>query len=141
MTHEFYERHGGKTIILAQFIPILRTFAPVVAGVGEMGYRQFATYNVIGAIAWVGSMITAGYLLGNAIPNIESRIHYVVAVGDLHLAAAARHRVTESAARGTRSRPPAQSCRELHRHSDPTGDPIVPVPSRSEGPPSHTRDR
>ena len=56
MTHEYYEKHGGKTIILAQFIPILRTFAPVVAGVGEMGYRQFATYNVVGAILWVGSM-------------------------------------------------------------------------------------
>ena len=79
MTHEYYEKHGGKTIILAQFIPILRTFAPVVAGVGEMGYRQFATYNVVGAILWVGSMLTAGYMLGNAIPNIESRIHYVVA--------------------------------------------------------------
>ena len=80
MTHEYYEKHGGKTIILAQFIPILRTFAPVVAGVGEMGYRQFATYNIVGAILWVGSMLTAGYMLGNAIPNIESRIHYVVAV-------------------------------------------------------------
>ena len=80
MTHEYYEKHGGKTIILAQFIPILRTFAPVVAGVGEMGYRQFATYNVVGAILWVGSMVTAGYMLGNAIPNIESRILYVVAV-------------------------------------------------------------
>jgi membrane-associated protein len=80
MTHEYYEKHGGKTIILAQFIPILRTFAPVVAGVGEMGYRQFATYNVVGAILWVGSMVTAGYMLGNAIPDIESRIHYVVAV-------------------------------------------------------------
>ena len=80
MTREYYEKHGGKTIITAQFIPILRTFAPVVAGVGEMGYRQFATYNVVGAILWVGSMLTAGYMLGNAIPNIESRIHYVVAV-------------------------------------------------------------
>ena len=80
MTHEYYERHGGKTIILAQFIPILRTFAPVVAGVGEMGYRQFATYNIVGAILWVGGMTTAGYALGNAIPNIESRIHYVIAV-------------------------------------------------------------
>ncbi len=80
MTHDYYVKHGGKTIVIAQFIPILRTFAPVVAGVGEMGYRQFATYNVVGAILWVGSMLTAGYMLGNAIPNIESRIHYVVAV-------------------------------------------------------------
>jgi membrane-associated protein len=80
MTHEYYEKHGGKTIVLAQFIPILRTFAPVVAGVAKMGYRQFATYNVVGAILWIGSMTTAGYLLGNAIPDIESRIHYVVAI-------------------------------------------------------------
>src|SRR5262245_43622103 len=80
MTHDYYVKHGGKTIVLAQFIPILRTFAPVVAGVGQMGYRQFATYNIFGAIMWVGSMTTAGYLLGNAIPNIEKRIHYLVAV-------------------------------------------------------------
>jgi membrane-associated protein len=80
MTHDYYVRHGGKTIVIAQFIPILRTFAPVVAGVAEMGYRQFATYNVVGAILWVGSMTTAGYLLGNLVPNIEQRIHYVVAV-------------------------------------------------------------
>jgi len=80
ITHDYYVRHGGKTIVLAQFIPILRTFAPVVAGVAQMGYRQFATYNVVGAILWVGSMTTAGYTLGNLVPNIEQRIHYVVAV-------------------------------------------------------------
>jgi membrane-associated protein len=80
MTHDYYEKHGGITIILAQFIPILRTFAPVVAGVGEMGYTRFATYNVVGAIAWVASMTLGGYALGNIVPNIEQRIHYVVAV-------------------------------------------------------------
>jgi membrane-associated protein len=80
MTHQYYERHGGKTIVLAQFIPILRTFAPVVAGVGDMGYRRFATYNVAGAILWITSMTLAGYTLGSFIPNIESRIHIVVAV-------------------------------------------------------------
>jgi membrane-associated protein len=80
MTHDYYVRHGGKTIVLAQFIPILRTFAPVVAGVGQMGYVKFATYNVVGAILWVGSMTTAGYMLGNLVPNIENRIHIVVAV-------------------------------------------------------------
>jgi membrane-associated protein len=80
MTHDYYVRHGGKTIVIAQFIPILRTFAPVVAGVAQMGYPQFATYNVVGAILWVGSMTTAGYMLGNLVPNIESRIHIVVAV-------------------------------------------------------------
>jgi membrane-associated protein len=80
MTHDYYERHGGKTVVLAQFIPILRTFAPVVAGVGAMGYRRFATYNVFGAMLWITSMTLAGYLLGNLVPNIEQRIHYVVAV-------------------------------------------------------------
>lgn len=80
ITHEYYERHGGKTIVLAQFIPILRTFAPVVAGVAEMRYRDFATYNLLGAVLWIGSMTMAGFTLGNLIPNIESRIHIVVAV-------------------------------------------------------------
>lgn len=80
MTHDYYVRHGGKTIVIAQFIPILRTFAPVVAGVAQMGYPQFATYNVVGAILWVGSMTTAGYMLGNLVPNIESRIHIIVAI-------------------------------------------------------------
>ena len=80
MTHDYYARHGGKTIIIAQFAPILRTFAPVVAGVAEMGYRRFASYNVVGAIAWIASMTLGGYLLGNLIPNIDKRIDLVVMV-------------------------------------------------------------
>jgi membrane-associated protein len=79
-THEFYERHGGKTIILAQFMPIVRTFAPVVAGAAEMTYRRFATFNVVGAIFWITSMCLTGYFLGRVIPGIEKRIHIVVAV-------------------------------------------------------------
>lgn len=79
ITREYYERHGGKTIVIARFAPILRTFAPVVAGVGQMGYRKFATYNVVGAIAWIMSMTVIGYSLGNLVPNIESRIHLVIA--------------------------------------------------------------
>ncbi|MBI4867034.1 MAG: VTT domain-containing protein [Candidatus Wallbacteria bacterium] len=78
-THEFYERHGGKTIILARFIPIIRTFAPVVAGVGTMGYARFATYNIVGGVAWVASMTLGGFFLGKLDPNIGSHIHYVVA--------------------------------------------------------------
>jgi len=80
MTHEYYERHGGKTIIIAQFAPILRTFAPVVAGVAEMGYRRFASYNVVGAILWIASMTLTGYLLGNIIPGIDKRIDVLVMV-------------------------------------------------------------
>ena len=79
-THEFYERHGGKTIIIAQFIPIVRTFAPVVAGAAEMTYRRFAAFNLIGAVLWINSMTLTGYFLGRAIPGIEERIHIVVAV-------------------------------------------------------------
>jgi len=80
ITREYYEQHGGKTIVIARFIPILRTFAPMVAGIAAMGYRRFAAYNVVGGILWITSMTLAGYLLGNLVPDIESRIHYVVAV-------------------------------------------------------------
>jgi membrane-associated protein len=79
-TREFYERHGGKTIVLARFIPIIRTFAPVVAGVGQMEYRKFLAYNVLGGIGWVVSMTWAGYLLGQVIPDIGRYIHIVIAV-------------------------------------------------------------
>jgi membrane-associated protein len=79
-TREFYERHGGKTIVLARFIPIIRTFAPVVAGVGQMDYRRFLAYNVFGGIGWVASMTWAGYLLGQAIPDIGRYIHVVIVI-------------------------------------------------------------
>jgi membrane-associated protein len=79
-THEFYERHGGKTIVIARFVPIIRTFAPVVAGAAEMTYRQFAVYNVLGGIGWVLSMTLTGYFLGRAVPDIDKNIHIVVAV-------------------------------------------------------------
>jgi membrane-associated protein len=79
-THEFYEKHGGKTIIIARFMPIVRTFAPVVAGAAEMTYRNFAIYNVVGALLWVLSMTLTGYFLGAVVPDIEKQIHKVVAV-------------------------------------------------------------
>jgi membrane-associated protein len=80
ITHEFYEKHGGKTIVIARFMPIVRTFAPVVAGVAAMGYRHFAVFNVLGGILWVASMTLGGYFLGRAVPNIEENIHYIVAI-------------------------------------------------------------
>jgi membrane-associated protein len=77
---EFYDRYGGFTIFIARFMPIIRTFAPVVAGVGAMEYRRFIVYNVFGGIFWVLTTTLAGFFLGRAIPNIQERIHIVIAI-------------------------------------------------------------
>jgi membrane-associated protein len=77
---EFYDRYGGFTIVIARFIPIIRTFAPVVAGVGAMSYKRFLAYNVFGGIFWVMSTTLAGYFLGTMIPNIEERIHLIIVI-------------------------------------------------------------
>lgn len=74
---EFYEKHGGKTIILARFLPIIRTFAPLVAGVGNMHYKRFLSFNVIGATIWGGGVILLGHWLGSKIPNID---HYLLPI-------------------------------------------------------------
>ena len=79
-TQHFYEKYGPKTIVIARFVPIIRTFAPVLAGVGMMRYRRFLTYNVLGGIGWVVSMSWAGYLLGHAVPNISKHMHVLVIV-------------------------------------------------------------
>jgi len=76
-TREFYERHGGKTIILARFIPIIRTFAPFVAGIGRMKYRTFLFYNVLGGFIWVTSLTFAGYFLG-VLPIVKNNFEYAV---------------------------------------------------------------
>lgn len=79
-THEFFERHGGKTIILARFVPVVRTFAPFVAGVSDMTFGRFQLYNVTGALAWVVSLCVAGYLFGN-IPIIRDNLTAIVLFG------------------------------------------------------------
>ena len=76
--HEFYERHGGKTIIIARFMPIIRTFAPVVAGMGEMQYSRFLAYNVVGGVAWVWSMLFIGLFLGRTFPGVAKHVELVI---------------------------------------------------------------
>ncbi|MGD0962427.1 MAG: VTT domain-containing protein [Candidatus Acidiferrales bacterium] len=78
--HEFYETYGGKTIIMARFVPIIRTFCPPVAGAARMSYTRYLVYDIIGGFAWVWGMTLLGYTLGRTVPNIDKRIHYVIAV-------------------------------------------------------------
>lgn len=76
-THEFYERHGGKTIIIARFVPIVRTYVPFVAGVGEMPYLRYLAYCLVGASLWVGSLCLAGYFFGN-VPVVKNNLTAVI---------------------------------------------------------------
>jgi len=76
-THEFYERHGGKTLIIARFVPLVRTFAPFVAGVGSMSYARFLAYSVAAALLWVLSLVYAGYFFGN-VPWVRSNLTIVI---------------------------------------------------------------
>ncbi len=79
-TQKFYEKHGPKTIILARFVPIVRTFAPTIAGAGRMDYRKFLIYNILGGIGWVLSMTFLGFFLARSIPDIEKKVHWVILV-------------------------------------------------------------
>jgi len=78
--HQFYEKHGGKTLVIARFMPIVRTFVPVVAGLGRMPFRAYTAYNVLGAVLWIWSMLFFGYFLGRYIPGIENHITKVILV-------------------------------------------------------------
>lgn len=77
-TKAFYEKYGGKTIVIARFVPIIRTFAPVIAGVGQMRYRQFLSFNVFGGLGWVISMCMAGFFMGK-IPGVDKYLHLIIA--------------------------------------------------------------
>ena len=78
--HEFYEKYGGRAVIFARFVPIIRTFCPPVAGAAHMPYARYLLFDIFGGIFWVGAMILGGYFLGRSVPNIGQRIHYVIAV-------------------------------------------------------------
>jgi membrane-associated protein len=78
--HDFYEKYGGRAVILARFVPIVRTFCPPVAGAANMPYPRYLIYDIFGGVFWVGTMILGGYFLGRTIPNISQRIHYVILV-------------------------------------------------------------
>lgn len=78
--HNFFLKYGKKAIFLARFLPIVRTFVPIVAGVAEMPYREFIIYNVIGGASWVGSMLLTGYFLGSLIPDAEKYLHVIVLI-------------------------------------------------------------
>ena len=99
-THAFYEKHGGITIIVARFMPFIRTFAPFVAGVGAMSYPKFITYNVIGAVLWVGLFVPAGYFFGN-IPAVRKNFTLVI----LAIVALSVVPILVEAMRARRSRP------------------------------------
>ena len=76
----FYDRHGGKTIILARFMPIIRTFAPVVAGVGQMRYRSFVAYNIVGGLLWIWSMLMTGWILARTVPGVAKHVEKIILV-------------------------------------------------------------
>jgi membrane-associated protein len=78
--HAFYEKHGGKAIVIARFVPLVRTFVPVVAGSAGMTYRRFATFNIVGGIGWVSSMTLGGYFLGSIFPDLGKHVEKVIIV-------------------------------------------------------------
>jgi len=118
-THQFYEKYGGKTIIIARFIPIVRTFAPFVAGIGSMTYWRFLVYNVVGGIAWVAICLFAGYWFGN-IPIVKNNFSIVIiAIVFISILPAivefVRHRMRSAKAPGVEAETSGAAGKEHHR--------------------------
>jgi membrane-associated protein len=78
--HDFYEKYGGRAVILARFIPIVRTFCPPVSGAAKMPYARYVMFDILGGVAWVSATILGGYFLGRTVPNIGQKVHYVILV-------------------------------------------------------------
>jgi membrane-associated protein len=78
--HDFYEKYGAKTVILARFMPIVRTFCPLVAGAAQMRYIRYLAFDIVGGCCWGAGLVLGGYFLGSVVPNISQRIHWVIAV-------------------------------------------------------------
>src|SRR2546423_11987475 len=113
--HDFYEKYGGRAVILARFVPIVRTFCPPVAGAAKMSYASYLAFDIFGGIFWVGAMILGGFSLGRSVPNIGERIHYVIAVVVLLSVLPAvmsilraRHKFSATGDRGSASTPRAE---------------------------------
>ena len=121
--HAFFERHGAKTIVLARFVPIVRTFAPIVAGVSDMNYRTFVIFNVIGGFLWAVGLTTLGYFMGQ-IDVVKNNIEIAIVVDHRPVAHPGGHRADQAPARGqagARGRPGRRS------RSDEPGDPSAAV--------------
>ena len=117
--HEFYEKYGGKTIILARFVPIIRTFCSPVAGAAKMRYARYLLYDIVGGICWVWSMVLVGYTLGRTVPNVDKKIHYIIAgVIIISLLPAAYHAL-KSRGQGSKSAQSAPRFRRTGAENDP----------------------
>jgi membrane-associated protein len=79
-TQEFFDKHGPFTIVIARFMPVVRTFAPIVAGVGRMDYRRFMLYNLVGSVLWVWGLVLLGYFLGRVIPDVDRYVHVIIVI-------------------------------------------------------------